>query len=577
MRSDNSRNLPVSQLRLLLWLKVALTWRGYRNNRSKQLNILVLLLAFVPVSAFAAFGLYLMLTESSDALSVLIARDALAILFLLWVLSPLIGFQLNESYDLTKLFVYPIGYGEIFLGSFLGSLIDTTVLLTLPPLGVLVWQFSPDLPTAFAAMIVAILFLLSTVALGQAITLALVGFLRSRRFRDITIVLFPIFGLAYYIAQQTLLRHLFHAPPEKIISAPAWRLADWMPPGYTAQALRALELRSYVPAFGWMTALAAWIGITVYAASNTLKRLYIGDAGRMPGVLARSSNGSSSASAPSLQTGRGFGKPWLSLLNAIPREVGAVTEKELVYLVRDPQYKAMAVQLLYTMMALAIPILLPSYQVGKSLPNTVFQGWALLGVGAALLLSMAPLVFNIFGGEGAAITVLFSLPTRRRNIFLGKNLAHLAVLALLGLVGMTVISAGLHQWAAMPLALLTVIIAAPVLMAAGNLISVRLPHRMLVRGHRWQKGGASMSGGNAGCLYALAYMAAYTATIITLIPVAAAALLPQIAQAPSWLYLITMPLAALYSITLYMLLLGTAESWLLSREPEIAARVVPDD
>ena len=86
-----------------------------------------------------------------------------------------------------------------------------------------------------------------------------------------------------------------------------------------------------------------------------------------------------------------------------------------------------------------------------------------------------------------------------------------------------------------------------------------------------------MSGGNTGCLYALAYMVAYTATIITLIPVAVASLLPQIAQAPGWLYLITMPLAALYSITLYMLLLGTAESWLLSREPEIAARVVPDD
>jgi hypothetical protein len=301
-------------------------------------------------------------------------------------------------------------------------------------------------------------------------------------------------------------------------------------------------------------------------SSNTLKRLYQGDATRLP------AQGGAVAAKP----GRAEGGA-ANLLSRLPEDVAAVVGKELTYLVRDPQYKAMAVQRLYSLMAIAIPIIVPSYRYGRHFSMHAYGGVAFIGVGSSLLLAMTPLAFNIFGSEGAAITVLFSLPTRRRSILIGKNLAHFVVMAILAVVGLGLVSVVTHRWSDLPLALLTVLISAPVLFAAGNLISVRLPQKMLMRGQRWQRGGLGGPGNGAGCLYNLAYMGAYLATIVTLIPVGAAVLVPEFLHAPFWLYLITIPLATLYAIALYLLILGTAEVWMSDREPEIAERIIPAD
>jgi len=556
---------PTSTLRLLLWLKIALTWRTFRSSKAKIWNLVALLACLLPISVLAAFGIWYLFAAAPDVAN-LITRDGLALVFLLWVLAPLIGFQLNESYDLTKLFVYPVSYRQIFLGSFLGNLLDTTVLLTVPPLTVIVIQFSKGPGSAILAILTALLFMLATIALSQAITLALVGFLRSRRFRDITIVLFPLIGMAYYIGQQTLLRHVFHESREKVIRSPIWNAASWMPPGYAANAFSAIGSGNWLAGIMWIVIQIAWIAVVVAIASTILKKLYMGDAGHLPAARApQRSKVETKTQAPSRVPG------WL------PQEIAAVVGKELTYLVRDPQYKALAVQLLYSMLALAVPLLLPSSQMSTGLPWGSLGNFALLGVDSALLLAVAPLIFNIFGGEGAAITVLFSLPTSRRSILIGKNISHFLVLMVLAVIGLGVVCSFTHLWGGLPIALLTIILAAPVLLAGGNLISVRLPHRMMVRGQRWQRGGASTGDTNMGCLYGLAYAAAYAVTVITLLPVGIAAILPELINAQSWLYLITLPLAALYSIALYVLLLGTAETWLRNREPEIAARVMPPD
>ena len=113
--------------------------------------------------------------------------------------------------------------------------------------------------------------------------------------------------------------------------------------------------------------------------------------------------------------------------------------KEWTYFRREPQYKAMAVQTVYTLVLLSASIALPSLRRG---------GWGLLpgdglllGVSGVLLLSLLPLLFNIWAGEGAAITVLFSLPTPRRALLLGKNVAHGALLLGVCGVGLTAAAA----------------------------------------------------------------------------------------------------------------------------------------
>ena len=555
-----------SPLRLLLWLKWTLTWRGYRRSRAQVVSAILLVLILLPLSGFCAYGVWF-LVQTYPFQAREIARDALAVVYLVWVVTPLLGFSLNESYDLTKLFVYPVSVTRIVLGSLLGGLLDRAVLLILPVLGVLLTLFSPT-PLAFlASLLLLLLFLLHTLALGQALMLLLIGFLRSRRFRDVTIVLFPLLGMTYYIGQRLLFQQMEHGQLSitTLLDGPAWRAMTWLPPGWAAAGLDDIVQGNYGTALGALLALAAAGALTLGLAVRTLKTLYTGDVG----PLQPRPSAPAPRQALRQTAGPGF------LLSRVPGEIAAMAAKEWTYFQREPQYKAMAVQTVYTLVLLSASIALPSLRRG---------GWGLaagdgllLGVSGALLLSLLPLLFNIWAGEGAAVTVLFSLPTPRRALLLGKNLAHGALLLAVCAVGLTAVAAFSGRWGSLPIAGLWVVLAAPLLLAAGNLVSVRFPHRMLVRGQRWQRGGTASAGDGSGCAYALLYALAYGATILALLPVLAAVWLPGRWGVPALWYALSLPLAAAYSGGLYVVLLKQSEVWLLAREPEIVQKIVPGE
>ena len=193
------------------------------------------------------------------------------------------------------------------------------------------------------------------------------------------------------------------------------------------------------------------------------------------------------------------------LLRRLPSDVAAIVAKEWTYFRREPQFKAMAVQTVYTLVLLSVGIVLPSLRGGVwgMLPGDDL----LLGVSGVLLLSLLPLLFNVWAGEGAAITLLFSLPTPRRALLLGKNVAHGTLLLGVCGVGLVAAAALSGHWESLPAAGAWVVLAAPLLLAAGNLVSIRFPHRMLVRGQRWQRGGVAAAADGSGCAYAVLYAA----------------------------------------------------------------------
>jgi ABC-2 type transport system permease protein len=551
-------------LRLLLWLKLTLVWRNYRGSRVKVVSAILFFLLFIPISVVACCVIWWLLSEAPEGLIRPIARDASAVVFLIWIATPLLGFQMNESYDVTKLFAYPLGYRTIFAASVVGNLLDPSSLLVLPPLIVLGVAFATSTAGAVINALAIILFLGLTLAVSQAVTLSLAGFLRSRRFRDITIVVLPMIGVCYYVAQQTIVRQWAMMAPDRIIDALPWHLADWLPPGYLASALAASRSGHPLAAIPWLLLLGAGLVVTLAFAAAVLKSLYLGDAGQRSGSSAEApAEGGSSAGL-----GRVFGR--------LPTDIAAVCVKELVYFVRDPQYKAMAVQTLYTMVVMIIPVIAPRSGL-RSLMWSVFQQSGLLWIQVVLLLAMAPIIFNIFGGEGAGISVLLSLPTRRRSLLLGKNLAHGLVAMLFIGIAMLITAGFTHRWEDLPVMLIGMVAAVPVMLATGNLISVRLPHRLMLRGQRWQRGAVTSANANSGCAFGVIYGLAALCAYAALVPVAAAVIVPAVAGSPEWIYLITLPLALVYSTSLYVILLGQAERWMLAREPEIAQRVMPTD
>jgi hypothetical protein len=554
-----------SPLRLLLWLKWTLTWRGYRRSRSKVFGAIIFLVAFVPLSGVCAYGLWV-LEGHFPNLAAPLARDALTVVFLLWAATPLLGFPLNESFDLTRLFVYPISHTRLFVGALLGGLMDRAVLLVLPLLVVLLLRMSPTLAAFALVLPVLLLFLLLTLAMGQALMLLLIGFLRSRRFRDLTVVLFPLIGMGYYLGQHVLVRRMESGRltiPE-MVQAPVWQYANWLPSGWAAWGLEAARQGHPGETLLALALLGLAAAVIIALAVTSLKTLYVGDIGPSIPRIGQALAQPSIASIP-LPNLRGF-----------PPEVAAMMWKEWTYFRRDPQYKALAVQSVYTLVVLSASIALPSLRQGSwgLLPGDGL----LLGVSGVLLLSLLPLLFNQWAGEGAAITALFSLPTPRRAMLLGKNAAHGSLLLVVCAVGLLVAATFGHAWHGLPLAGAWVLLAGPLLLAAGNLVSVRFPHRMMVRGQRWGRGGTASAddGTGSGCAYSLLYMLAYGATLLALLPVLAAVLLPGLFGIPALWHALTLPLAAVYSLTLYVILLRQAEVWLLTREPEIIGRIMPD-
>lgn len=562
-----------SPIRLLLWLKWTLIWRGYRRNRMKVVSTILSVVFLVPASIGLAYFINFLIRLHTWT-APFVARDALAIIYLIWVLTPLLGFQLNDSFDLTKLFTYPISYRQIFFGSVVGSMLDLPVLLTLPTFATLLAFFSQGFSAWPINLIILLLFLLHTLALGQAITLTLIGFLRSRRFRDISVVVLPLVGMSYYIGQRVFFSRLERGSFEDLLDSAGWRVMNWLPPGWAAQGLARARNSDWATALLEMGLLAAVTLAALWVAATSLRTLYLGDRGPLVAKAAGAAHPLARAEGPARQYTAlaRFGR-------FIPAEVAAIKNKEFIYLTREPQYKAMAINVLYTLVAIAVPILLPiASRTSPGETITLLGDWVLFALSGTLLLALIPLLFNIFGGEGAAITVLFSFPTRRRSILLGKNLAHVTVLVIINFAGLALAAALTGHWGAFPLALIWTLLAAPVLLAAGNLVSIRFPHRMLVRGQRWSRGGvahASSEGG--GCAYGLLYLLAYGGAFAALLPALAAVLVPRIfGLSPLW-YALSLPIAFAYAITLYVILLGQSERWLLAREPEIAERILPPE
>ncbi len=194
--------------------------------------------------------------------------------------------------------------------------------------------------------------------------------------------------------------------------------------------------------------------------------------------------------------------------------------------------------------------------------------WGGLGL---LLFSEANLLFNIFGNEGGAANILFLFPGERRQMLLGKNLTLFGALLLVNTVFLIVLSAVagalgrfILLWFAMALALV-------VLMAVGNIVSIRFPYRVVLKGWRTRQHSAGR-----GFAYGFLYLEVTAAAFGLLLPVFAAFVLPSFLIPRAWLAL-TLPLAAVYAAGLYALGLHLAAPLLVARELPVIEKLTQEE
>jgi hypothetical protein len=568
-------SVPTSHFKLLLWLKFRLIYMSYRRDKAKIFGTVLMAVVFVPMSLSFAWFVYTY-GSAHGYLSYFIERDVLAAAFFFWLVTPLVGFSLNDSYDPTRLFVYPVKYQTIFAANVVGGLLEGSSLIILPVLIALVAATAKTIPGIVAEIILLILFMLLTIGLSQAVTLTLIGFLRSRRFRDMMIVFFPLLALLRFAITP---RNMVSVNLEGMITGRSWIIANYLPPGWTASAMFSAATGDWRRTAFYLLSLLVGAVVTAGAAGLVLKQLFFGDRGTaLP--AARSAVAADKKQASVVKEGRDIKGIWRPLM--------AIAHKEWTYFVRDPQYKAMAGRIVYMLGAIGYGATRSGSSNNPGAGSLVegpihnlFLLFAPMAVVGVVLFASSPLTFNVFGGEGAAITVFFSFPVQRRFLLIGKNIAHAAVVMGFSLVAVAVILAVDHKYTAFPVAFVWLVIGTLVIMAAGNLVSIQFPAKMVARGGRFSTGGLMAAGGSTGaangCGRMFIYLLCSLAAFVVELPAAACVVVPGLYPSLNIWYAISIPCGLIYAAGIYFLSLLVADSWLPLRETDIIAKLAPTD
>lgn len=542
-------------LKLLFWLKWKLTTRGYQRSSTAAAGVILGLLVFLPLVALAAIGSYMAYVNTEPGVAQNILRGVLLGAYAFWLISPMMGFAVNESFDVTKLFVYPITVRQILIGAIAGSILDFPVLFLLPTLFSAFLGFATGgLPTVIIALAL-FLFLGHTLCLGQSIVLATSGMLRSRRYRDLLMVLIPLISIAFYFVQEMSRRGSLHVDWQGVTQSRTWQVLGFLPPGITARAIVAAREGDLEFALMCCGVLVVLTVATVFLAAALIQKVYAGETDviriktRLEPAKSRPATTITSSAVERLPFG-------LRLSPAAE----AVYHKEVRYMSRDPSFKAALMNLAYTLLV-AVFMVMP--RPGHDLPVRIII-WPATCI---VLMSEMRFFFNLFGTEGAAATLFFLYPASRRDMLIGKNAIYLLVGVLINLVLTVVICIISKTVAELPYLLFWMVMATGFFVAAGDIISVLFPMRVVTKGHKVKQMGAGQ-----GCAFGMFYLGMSLATLVALGPVILAILLPRLWLGMSWLAL-TLPLAVAYVVAAMVISLRLAERLLLEREMDVMRKL----
>ncbi len=530
------------QVRLLL----ATNWRTKINRASRSpfafaFGMLLLggfALGAILFSVVLGMGISALKASNPETAGAAVHEVFLSVFFVV-VATPVLGFRGNEFLDVTKLFVHPVGHRTVFAATFIGLMGSGAVLFfSLPVVAAVIGYGGP--PASVAAGIVAgLVLMLVSVALGQLVLLAFLNTLKSRKWRDLSMVLVPVVFGGFWVTFQILSRRgaegrsMFVGAVEWFATWKDWTLP--LPSWWAAHAVTGAGWARFLPLVAAL-ALVVWL---VRASAELQERAYFGEVGEEPAAEGVSRRGI---------LGR--------LASRLRDPLGALVEKELSILGREPAVRSILIgQAIY-------PVLWGGLGVWRLMTTSSPEGLGryapLAGLVAyPLLLMELGLVMNLLGLEGGGAVHAMLLPVRRRLLLLGKDVAYLLVFGTLNaafaivatVVVFVVTSAGsvadCAQWSL--LGALEGYCVLAVGLGIGNVVSVISPVRVAVRDRRAIR---QQVGGREGCLRSLVSLAAVFGSMALSIPIAllfhmphVLRLIPEAGTPPGWLLLVTVPVA----------------------------------
>jgi ABC-2 type transport system permease protein len=460
--------------------------------------------------------------------------------FLAWVTLPVIIFPLDENLDPQQLALLPITPNQMLTGLVAASFIAPSTVIPLLLLG----SNAAILGAGWWMIVPASIVFLALLAVGsQLFSASISAILRTRRGRDIAT--FLILGIAagcfllYRNVNQTI------ATEGLTVAAVTHPIMDWsllIPPVAAQQAMVQAAAGNPVSALVALTAATA--GLLVMAGAWR----------RLLGWLLTTPEQRNRPAARARRSGMAFG-PW----GVVP----TLARKEFRFYVRDPRQR-----LVWTGTVIFVGLAIG----GVVMNATGFfdfreREWAPLVAPVLVLFVGLPIALNLFGWERNAASYLFVLPTKPRQLLLGKNLAVATALV----VETTVLTIGLalfsSHWRWIGLVIPLTVAAIGCQLAVGNVVSVLAPLRLPREGTD-----VFAQSTEQGCLAIVSQTVSFFAIGLLLIPPASVTVLTvEFGEVINpWL---TAVFGVVWGLAFYSLSLLLAGRLLKRRMPEVLAWV----
>jgi len=255
------------QLGTLWRLRGKLTLRQFSRERGRIIGAALVLFLFGPLVLGAAFGTAVGYRRLEDQWPTALLGAVLTVLWLIWLIFPIIFTSINEGADITRLLMYPIKRRTLITAVILGTLFDYPTYLMIPMLLAIFYGFGLALsPVALVVLAALVLSYGHLIMIGQLVGTAVGGIFQSRRLRDVMIIFFSLLGgMCYFIniGVQRLIGGLVDNMGEENLEALSsydpLNIMQWLPPGATARAIERALQGDYLLSLAWLIYSLAWL------------------------------------------------------------------------------------------------------------------------------------------------------------------------------------------------------------------------------------------------------------------------------------------------------------------------------
>jgi len=522
---------------VLIRLKLRLLANGLRGSTMRAVAFTLGCLYAVGLATAAAAGF---LDAQHDVTNLGIAVELAALGVLLgWAALPLVGFGSDETLDPTRLALLPLRRADLMAGLLGASLIGPGGLATAIGLAGASVALLPPSPGAVLVPLAAAVQLALFAAVGRAVVTALSAALRTRRARDLRIVLVAVVGFA----PEALRLATGNAPLTDLARLAHWAHAlSWFPPLWPARAMVAARSSHWLASVAELLGGVATLVLVLWWWSRSLERVMT-TAEMPPDATVRAPRGSEPLFDPAL----GF----------LPRtRTGAVAARELRYAWRDPRRRVQVVS------GVVLPFVLLAGALGHGSLHHHLVYTALI----VAFMAGSNRAINQIGLDGPAYWVHEAAGQDLRADLTGKNLA-VAVVTLPLTLGTAVVLAALTGgWAELAVTAAVGAALVALLLGVGDVASVLLPLPMPESAaNAW----GTQSG--QGCATGLLSLAALLVEALLAAPM----VVPALLVGGAWGRAAVVAGALAYGALAHVLGLALAVRLGSGRGPELLERVSP--